>query len=153
LHLDEVRSRRRRCGGRGRGRRLPRGRGRGAGHRPGPGGSVRYACPRLGGRAGRRGDAHGRATPAGVQGSDPTVVDGCYEAAKKVQVDDLLTLLAPHLPLPGLLSRVCVRIAIHLPTRSMYLSSRRSTRITSPSSMKSGTWTTAPVSSFAGFVP
>src|SRR3954469_1165570 len=65
---------------------------------------------------------------------DVLEVDGAYARHVLQQLGQLLHLLGAH-------------------TRVKYLSSRRSTRITWPSSMKSGTCTVAPVSRTAGLVP
>src|SRR5918999_1474734 len=65
---------------------------------------------------------------------DVLEIDGMNAGHVLQQLGELLHLLRAH-------------------TRVRYLSSRRSTRITWPSSMKSGTWTMAPGSRVAGLVP
>src|SRR5690606_29773185 len=86
-----------------------------------------------------------------LQRVDSALVDRRDQPPQEIEVHDLLAVvpLLTHLP-----ARCAVaRVPPHRFARSIYLSSRRSTRITSPSSRKRGTWTTAPVSSRAGFVP
>src|SRR5690606_31484928 len=114
------------------------------------------------GRRRRLGDPDAGAAAGHLQRIDPAPVHGGDQPAEELEVHHLLA-VAPESDLPlhrGTLRllrlrtlRVLRGLGIHRLTRSRYLSSRRSTRITSPSFRKSGTCTVAPVSSFAGLVP
>src|SRR5690606_6066273 len=104
----------------------------------------------------RLGDADASATTGDLERVDAALIHRRDEPAEEVQIRDGLGCGAGafllHSATPLRLALLLVG-TIHRFARSRYLSSRRSTRTTSPSFRNRGTCTTAPVSSFAGLVP